>query len=816
MPLPTSRRGGGGVTDTTRASEEEVEDQEGVLVTIDGHEVRAPEGELLIKTAEDNGTYIPRFCYHPRLKEVGMCRQCLVEIETPRGKMMVTACTNAVSDGMVVDTKSEAVHKAQEAILEYLLINHPLDCPVCDRGGECPLQDMTMSYGPGETRFVEEKRHFEKPIPVSDLVLLDRERCILCARCSRFAEEVPGDPLLTFKDRGYTTQISTFPNEPFSSYFSGNTVQICPVGALTATPYRFRARPWDLTKVESTCVHCTAGDRISVEASQNQVLRFIGVDVDATNRGWLSDKCRFGFEYLNSEDRLTNPLIRQEDGSFREASWGEATAVVAERLGAIKDAHGGDALAVLGGAHGTNEDAFALSVFAREVLGTKNIDSRMDDALGSRLLAGVERRARISDVDTAGVIVVWGPDLKEEHPTLYLRVRHAAQELGAKLVVIHPRATGLDDRADLKLTYRPGSGGDLLTQLRGGDHERFDELLGDGPVVGFVGRTGITESPDMAEAVIAWILEMDDSRVLPLARRGNTFGALDMGLAPDLDPGRVTAAEPGRDTASVLRGLASGDVRGLVMVGADPVRDVPDGALAASGLSGADFVVAIDMFQHDSTAHADVIFPALGFSEKEGTVTNIEGRVQKVNWVAPGAGQSRSDWSILTDIASAMGVDLGWTSAQEINDAIVKRVPAYSEASWDTLEWEEPDGVVVPAPTADVDHYRPQLKTQPTVGAEFVLHSARKLYDDGVMMRKGPSLARLTPGAAVHLHPDDARRLGARTGSAVRLVTKRGEVELPVQIDLSLHRGVVYVPFNQPGVAPLGEDPVVRASAISE
>ncbi len=789
---------------------------EGVLVTIDGKEVRAPEGELLIKTAEDNGTYIPRFCWHPRLKEVGMCRMCLVDIETPGGSMMVTACTNPISDGMVVDTKNDRVKKAQEAILEYLLINHPLDCPVCDRGGECPLQDQTMSYGPGETRFVEEKRHFEKPIPISDLVLLDRERCILCARCTRFADEVPGDPLIEFKERGYGTQISIFPNQPFSSYFSGNTVQICPVGALTATPYRFRARPWDLKAVESTCPHCTAGDRISIEASQNQVLRFLGVDVDATNRGWLSDKCRFGFEYLNSEDRLTNPLARQEGGTYEEVSWGEATSIIAQRFGAIREAHGGDALAVLGGAHGTNEDAYALSVFARDVLGTKNIDCRMDDALGTRLLTGIDRRARISDVDTAGTIIVWGPDLKEEHPTLYLRVRHAVQELGANLIVIHPRATGLDDRADLKITYRPGSGSDLLTQLRGGDRDDVNALLEASPVVAFVGRTGYTEGPTMAEAVASWILELEDSRVLPLARRANVFGALDMGVAPDLEPGRIAATETGRDTRQILGGLASGDIRGLLLVGADPVRDVPDGSLATSGLSGAEFVVAIDMFHNDSTAHADVILPALGFSEKEGTVTNIEGRVQKVNRIAPGSGQSRSDWSIIADIATALGSDLGWTSEQEINDAMMARVPAYAEASWDALDWEERDGVVVPAPGADVPVYRPEMTTQPTVGAELVLHSARKLYDDGVMMRKGPSLHRLAPGGFAHLHPDDARRLGARTGSAVRLVTKRGEAELPVQVDPSLHRGVVYVPFNQPGVGPLGDDPVVRVTAVGE
>ena len=250
---------------------------EPVKITLDGREIEVDAGELLIEAAQKAGTYIPRFCWHSRMKPVGMCRMCLVEVEGPRGTMLTTSCTMPVNDGMVVHTASETVKKAQEGVLEFLLINHPLDCPVCDRGGECPLQDQTMSHGPGESRYVEEKRHYEKPIPISDLVLLDRERCILCARCSRFSDEISGDPLIEFIDRGNHTQINTFPDEPFSSYFSGNTVQICPVGALTATPYRFRARPWDLEAVESTCSGCSVGCRVSVQSSQNEILRLLGV-----------------------------------------------------------------------------------------------------------------------------------------------------------------------------------------------------------------------------------------------------------------------------------------------------------------------------------------------------------------------------------------------------------------------------------------------------------------------------------------------------------------------------------------------------------
>ena len=795
-----------------------------VTITVDGREMQARPGALLIKAAEDGGVYIPRFCWHPRMNPVGMCRMCLVEVETPRGSTLVTACTTPVSDGMLVDTQNETVKKAQEGILEFLLANHPLDCPVCDRGGECPLQDQTMSYGPGESRFVEEKRHFEKPIPISDLVLLDRERCILCARCTRFSDEISGDPLIEFQDRGNHTQVNTFPDRPFSSYFSGNTVQICPVGALTATAYRFRARPWDLVAVESTCPHCTAGDKITIQASQNEVLRFLGVDSEHTNHGWLSDKCRFGFEYINSEDRLTTPLIRQGDG-HREASWAEALGLVAERLQSIRDNDGADAIGAIGGARGTNEDAYALSKFMRTVVGTNNVDAQLDDGLEPQFLAATASRARIGDLERAKTILLWGPDLKEEHPTLYLRVRRAAQELGAKLIVVHPRATGLDDRATHVIRYRPGSGAEILSELRGGEgsHAAVTTALASGPVVALVGRTGYGEDPRLPEAVAAWVRTFPGATILPLARRSNVFGALDMGLAPNLVPGRVsvTAASafgdawgelpstPGLSTAQML----DGSLKALILVGADPAADMPDAGQAQSALQAADFVVSIDLFRNASNVHADVILPADGFAEKDGTVTNIEGRVQKVNAIAAGHGQSRPDWSILDDIAARMGSPLGFDSAEAIAKEISTVAPAYAGVTWDLLDWDERDGVVVPHGEAEQPlSYLPADTPGEIVKGSLVLHSARTMYDDGVLLRNGLSLHELAPGAVIHVHPDDASRLGLDGEATIT----SGEVmaTLPVVRDSSLARGTVYVPFNQPGGPSLGSDLVVEVTPV--
>jgi NADH-quinone oxidoreductase subunit G len=600
-------------------------------------------------------------------------------------------------------------------------------------------------------------------------------------------------------------------------------VQICPVGALTAGPYRFRARPWDLQEVGSTCTHCTTGCDISVQSSQNQVLRFLGVDNDHTSHGWLSDKCRFGFEFIGSQDRLRVPLVKADDGEFREATWAEALDVVAERLRATIAAHGGESVAGLGGARGTNEDAYAFGKFLRVAVGTNHVDVQMDDGLDPQFLAGVAGRATIDDLERAQTILLWGPDLKEENGTLYLRVRRAAQTLGAALIVVHPRRTGLDDRATYKFTYRPGEGAAVLAKLAAGEGEfaAARRALESGPVVALVGRTGYTESPRLAEAVAAFARDLPDARVLPLVRRSNTYGALDMGLAPTLLPGRVSLEAgraalgeawgplpetPGRDTRGILEALREGTVKALMLMGADPVRDVPDGALAAEALDAAEFTVALDLFVTDSGRRADVILPVMGFAEKDGTVTNLEGRVQKVNQIVPALGQARPDWSVLDDLARRMGTPISLSSAELIAKEIASVAPAYAGVTWDVLDWDAPEGAVVPLEDAEQPlQYVPVGGLVEATGSRpdgaFALHYARTLYDDGVLMRHGRSLNHLAPGGFVALHSQDAERLGIEEGSTVTV----GEVPLPVRFDSSLVPGTVYVPFNQPGVPSLGD-----------
>ena len=800
-----------------------------VTITVDSAEVEVAAGTRLIDAVTEAGTYIPRFCYDSRLDPVGICRMCLVEMEFPRGMTLVPSCTTVVNDGMVVDTRSEVVRKAQEGVIEFLLINHPLDCPICDKGGECPLQDQAFSHGPGESRYAEPKRTYEKPIPISDLILLDRERCIQCALCTRFSDEISGDPLIEFKERGNFVEVSTFPGEPFGSYFSGNTVQLCPVGALTAKPYRFKARPWDLDAVESISFVDSTHSRTLLQSSMGEIVRIYGADSAATNQGWLSDKDRFIYEHVQAPERITAPLIKEEDG-FREASWEEAIDVVANRLAEFR----GEEIAGLGGARGTNEDAYAFSKFLRTVVVTPHLDAQLDDGLSAAFAVGVSPRATIDDLDRAGAILLWGADLKEEFPSLYLRVRQAVTRHGAKLVVVHPRQTGLDDVATHKITYRVGSGPEVLDSLRSGrkrDYTAPRSALKEGPVVALVGRTGLAEHSLFPEAVAEFARDLPDGSVLPLIRRGNVFGALDMGLDPGLLPGRVSVTSDadrsalegfwgplpttlGMSSTGILEGLVAGSMMSLLLNGVDPVRDHPSPRLATNALEAAKFVVAFDLFASDSSRHADVILPAAGLGEVEGTATNLEGRVQKVNPITRPRGEARPVWAILDDLAAALGAELGASSAAMIGKEISLTAPAYRGVAWDRFLLPGSPGVVVPGPEGTQPlQYIPVDTGVGASGASLTLHAARTLYDDGVMTRHSPGIAAFANGAQAHLHPSDAKALSVREGDRI-IVGVDGEAELTAALDPKLAEGTIYVPFNQPATATLGAVGAVTVEPI--
>ncbi|HEX4867221.1 MAG TPA: NADH-quinone oxidoreductase subunit NuoG [Acidimicrobiales bacterium] len=693
---------------------------ETVVLTVNGKQIEAKPGELVIDAAERNGTYIPRFCYHPRMEPVGMCRMCIVEIDTGRGPALQPACMIPVAPDMVVDTESEVTKKAQDGVLEFLLINHPLDCPVCDKGGECPLQDQTMSYGPGESRMVEEKRHYAKPIPISDLVALDRERCILCDRCTRFAKDVAGDTLIHFQDRGNQTQVNTFPDHPFASYFSGNTVQICPVGALTASPYRFKARPWDLDQVESTCTTCSVGCRTLVQSSRNEVLRYQGVDVDPVNWGWLCDKGRFDFQAVNSEDRLGAPLVRN-GASLAPAGWGPA---LTKAAAALREADP-DRIAVLGGARLTNESAYAWAKLAKGVIGTDHVDAQLGDGLPAEVVLGLPRATIDQACAPGGTVLLLGPDLKEELPVLFLRLRHAVTHDKVAVVELAPRRSAVSDLATTTLLHRPGAEGEVVAALlAGGGREAGGiepdalaaaaALLERGPVTVVLGRSNLADTGAGVVAAAAAIHEAHpEVRFLSALRRGNVHGALDMGLAPGLLPGRTTLDDGGQwfrdagwanvprtrglDASGILAAAAGGKVDVLVLVGADPLADFPDTGLATRALAGARTVIAVDLFLTPSAQQADVVLAAAGYAEVDGTTTNLEGRVSTVTRKITPPGTARADWMIAAELARLLGADLGLASAEEILAEIEATAPSHAGLTPELLRSHAArDGVLVP------------------------------------------------------------------------------------------------------------------------
>ena len=717
MSEQTAAQGPGG-------GEEEVDT---VPFTLDGREVTAHKGELLIAAAERAGTFIPRFCYHPRMKSVGVCRMCLVEVSGPRGASLQPSCFLEVQPGMGVTTDSDKVKKAQDGVLEFLLVNHPLDCPVCDKGGECPLQDQTLAYGPGETRFVEEKRHFEKPIPISELVLLDRERCIQCSRCTRFAEEVAGEAQIDFIGRGEQIQVNTFPELPFSSYFSGNVVQICPVGALTAAPYRFAARPWDLDQVESTCTTCAVGCRVAVQSSSNRVTRLLGIDVDPVNQGWLCDKGRFAFDAVNSEERLTEPLLRK-DGELVPVSWHEALAAVAEGLQGAAEAGGAESIGFLGGGRLTNEGAYAWAKVAKGILGTDSVDAQLGDGLPAEVVLGLPR-ATIDQAVTADTVIVLSGDLREELPVLFLRLRSAIVDGGPSVIELSPRATALTPYATASLRYGPGGAIALAQALVGNgaprdggvDPEDLAEarrLAGAANVVVIAGRPSLAEDGELvAEAAQVLARALPAARFLPALRRGNVLGALDMGLAPGILPGRVTldsgrawfgqawGSVPearGRDAAGILAAAAGdqaegGRVRALVILGADPLTDFPDHRLAERALDGAEFVVTVASAPGPITERADVVLPAAEAHERPGTTTNIEGRIARLGQKLVPPGQAWADWMIAGELAVHLDADLGFDSVGAVWDEVEQLAPSHRGITRSLLDTRgATDGVVAP------------------------------------------------------------------------------------------------------------------------
>ncbi|RKR89739.1 NADH dehydrogenase subunit G [Micromonospora pisi] len=786
---------------------------ETVTLTIDGIEVTAPKGTLLIRAAEKLGIEIPRFCDHPLLAPAGACRQCLVDVEGQRKP--VASCTQTVAEGMVVKTQltSPVAKKAQEGVMELLLLNHPLDCPMCDKGGECPLQNQAMSTGRPESRFHEQKREYEKPINISSQVLLDRERCVLCQRCTRFSEEIAGDKFIDLMDRSSGEQINVYRDEvyggegdgtgrdaggagdvPFNSYFSGNTVQICPVGALTGAQYRFRARPFDLVSTPSVCEHCSAGCAQRTDHRRGKVQRRLAGDDAAVNEEWNCDKGRWGFRYSTANERLTNPLIRDaKTGELREASWSEAFAFAAEGLRRARD--GAYGIGVLTGGRLTVEDAYAYAKFARVALNTNDIDFRARPVAAEETqflasnVAGVTD-VTYADIERASAVVLAGLEPEEECPILFLRLRKAHQKKGLKVYALAPFASrGLEKLGAKLARVVPGEEARVLAE-----HDTVAEALSTPGAILFVGERLATVPGGLSAA--AAVAERTGAKLAWVPRRAGDRGAVDAGCLPNLLPGGRPVTDPGaraelagawdvaagvipsqvgRDTDQIIAAVADDRIGALVVAGVDP-SDLADPRLAEEALEKVQFLISLEIKGSAVTRRADVVFPVAPVVEKAGSFLDWEGRLRTFEAVLDTT--AMSDARVLDALAAQLGIDLGTGDVNSVRREL-GGLPV-TRAERPASPAVEPAGAVAPG------------------AGEAVLATWHHLIDLGSLTEGDAQLGGTARPPVVRLGKAAAEALGVTDGDAVTVGTDRGALTLPLEIT-DMPDGVVWLPTNSPG-----------------
>ncbi len=783
-----------------------------VTVTIDGVQVSVPKDTLVIRAAEQVGVQIPRFCDHPLLAPVGACRQCLVDVpDAGNGRGFPkpqASCTLPVAEGMVVSTQatSEVADKAQQGIMEFLLINHPLDCPVCDKGGECPLQNQAMSNGRGESRFEGVKRTFPKPINISAQVLLDRERCVLCARCTRFSEQIAGDPFIALVERGALQQVGIYEKEPFESYFSGNTIQICPVGALTSAEYRFRSRPFDLVSSPAVAEHDACGSAIRVDHRRGKVMRRLSGNDPEVNEEWITDKDRFGFRYTQAGDRLTHPLVR-EDGELRPASWTEAFAVAARGLRAA------GATGVLAGGRVTAEDAYAYGKFARVSLGTNDVDFRSRPLSAEEadfLAAEVVLRTPVSyaDLEQAATVVLAGLEPEDEAGAIFLRLRKASRSARrTRVVSIAPFASrGLQKMAGQLVQTAPGDEPAALASLV----EHADYGIDTGAVI-LVGERLATVPG--AYAAAADLARRTGARLAWVPRRAGDRGAVETGCLPNLLPGGRPVADPaarvdaattwgvgslpeqvGRDADQIVAALVAGDLGGLVVGGVDP-DDTADPAATRAALEAASFVVALDLRESEVTRAADVVLPVAPVTDKAGTFVTWEGRPRPFDAVLTNPA-SLPDLRVLAGIAEELaalgqGAPLGFRTVAEARAEMEEMGP------WDG----DRATLVAPSTTERPDGLR--------------LASWKQLLDNGRLQDGDPAMRATSRTPVARISAAAAEQVG----HTVTITGDRGSVSLPVEV-ADIAEDTVWVPANSFGRGVLADlaspgSPVTISGSVS-
>ena len=761
-----------------------------IKINVNGSEIISEPDQLIIEACEDSGIHIPRFCWHKRMDPVGMCRMCLVEIETPRGKALVPSCTTKVSEDLVVDTESDVVKKAQEGVLEFLLINHPLDCPVCDKAGECPLQDQTMAYGPGESRFVEDKRHFEKPIPISEIILLDRERCILCARCTRFSDEISGDPLIEFIQRGNKTQVNTFPDEPFRSYFSGNTVQICPVGALTSSSYRFKARPWDLKKVSSTSNCSSVGCSVELNVSQNKMLRILGEDNEYTNQGWLSDKGRYNFEYLHSEKRIQSPLL--VDNPSKELSVNESMEIIGDQILTDIDTN----ISFIVGHNSTNEEYFALNSFINSLNENKKETSIQDlnvyisdDYLHEGYFDDSYSLGQIKDLDSADTIILWSQDIKDNLPTLYLRIKQAVKN-GKKLIIFGHTNTAMKNLSEEYFGEEVVSK-NFEFNIEISDIPNLSRLINGKEVLAIVGKSSPIQNMEPVSKLINHLNENSNLKILNCFAKGNTFGALQN---LDLVKGINDFVDEFDSSRKNL----------IFTIGSNPVNNSIYSQKIKSHLISADYVVALDLFKNETTELADIILPTTSFTEKEGTFTNLEMRTLMQNKILPAPGSSLNEWEYWAMLLGKVGLEQSYDSEIQLNSLLCEGYTNKDNLpSFDNLNKPSNlDGIMNSKPI--------KIETKNNRLENLEILFVHRLYGDTSSQINSPSISML--GSERFIEMNSATFYGSYmlTSNVVTLSQDDNSIQVNVNINDSLPDNLLVIPINRRGFQNLDPEKKVE------
>lgn len=825
-----------------------------VTLTIDGIEVSVPKGTLVVDAARKAGIEIPVFCSHPKLEPIGACRMCLVRVE--KIPKLITSCTLQVAEGMVVTTNSAEVAAARAGVLEFLLSNHSLDCPFCDKGGECDLQDHTFRHGVPEGRF-EEPKILRQKKPMPPIIEKVMSRCVHCARCIRYCDEVMGVGALRFINRGVCTEPAAFMDGGLACEQCGNCIEVCPVGALTAEFYDLKARPLDRKQTNSLCQYCGDGCTMTIEvkgrhSGETHIIRTRGHDGQGVNDEFLCVRGRFGYGMVNSPERLKQPLVRR-DGELVPATWDEALDLVATRLAEIRERHGADAIGGIGSEKCTNEEAYLFGKLLRGVLGTNNVDYRTESkrpfqaASLARLLALAPPEGALWRLRHARLVVLVGADLTSENPWSEKQIIQAAAKDHQRVLLAYPRRIRPVEYASRWLRHAPGTEPALLRGLAGlvaneaqaeqvaatvgvapDELQAFAKELQDAPdVVLLLGpRVCAGTDPDAAMLAAAQLAQTLGVRrpagadgpkrvdVVVLARHNNTRGAQDLGLLPDTYPGyagmktagfapewgEALPTRPGKSTPEMLAAAAHGELKALYVLGANPAVAFPDGERVRQALAGVEFLVVQDLFLTPTAQQADVVLPAASFAEKEGTFTNGEGRVQRVRRAMEPVGEARADWEILQAVAGRLGRPWPYLSAGEVAREITRLVPLYAGLSYQALDLPVSNFLVRPAPLAAAAA-EPVVSggagpAAPSGEYPFVLLTGQTLFHSGTLSPWAPEMRRLAQHAYVEIAPEDAATLGVADGERVRLVSPRGALSLFAHVQPGGAPGILFLPHH--------------------